>query len=73
MAMRAKSLLDPFGKTLADAVQFYLEHLKMETARASGALVSDLAEEWYVSKCNPTKTKPLRERTIEGIRETKNR
>jgi integrase len=72
MAMRAKSLLDPFGKTLADAVQFYLEHLKMETARASGALVGDLAEEWYVSKCNPTKTKPLRERTIEGIRETKN-
>jgi hypothetical protein len=50
MVMKAKCLPDTFGRTLVAAVQSYLEHLKMQTARASGSLVSDLAAEWYYSQ-----------------------
>ena len=48
--MKAKCLPDTFGRTLVAAVQSYLEHLKMQNARASGSLVSDLAAEWYYSQ-----------------------
>lgn len=32
MAVHAKSLLNPLGRILDDAVQLYLEHPKLETA-----------------------------------------
>src|SRR5207253_1213515 len=46
-AVRALERLEPFGKSLSDAVDFYLAHLKAVT---SSALVESVYADYYRSK-----------------------
>ncbi len=67
MALKGKQILEPYGKTIDDAVRFYADHLKREVARTTSAFVSDLADKWYSYKSNPNGNKILREASIKNI------
>lgn len=67
MALKGKATLEPYGRTLQDAVLFYEDHLKKEAARTASAMVGDLADKWYAFKSNPKGNRPLRQDTIDDI------
>lgn len=67
MALKGRQILDPYGKTIDDAVLFYETHLKREAARTSSAFVSDLADKWYIFKSKPNGNKILRQESIDDI------
>lgn len=71
MALRGKSILEPFGKTVADAVYFYANFLEQEKAKHNGAITGILADEWREFKFNGNKNaEPLRQDTKDDIIET---
>lgn len=47
-AVRGEDSLRPYGKTIADAVAFYLAHLKKQAQ--GGVLISEAAQQWKDSK-----------------------
>ncbi len=68
MALTADKRLHPYGKSLLQAVDFYVAYLQAEQQRKDSALIPVLAEQWYESK-KGGKTKQLRALTLKGIRE----
>lgn len=72
MAVRAKIRLEPYGKTIADAVAFYEAHLKREKAKAESATVTNLSDLWLKAKSKKTGNKILRKDTIKDITDTSN-
>lgn len=72
MAVRAKIKLEPYGKTIADAVAFYEAHLKSEKAKSDSATVSNLSDLWLKAKSKKKGNKILRKDTIKDITDTSN-
>jgi integrase len=50
MATKGKATLEVFGKTIADAVEFYEAHLISEKAKESSLTVSALVDRWWEDK-----------------------
>jgi integrase len=69
MALKGQRVLEPYGKTIDDAVLYYADHLKREVARTTSAFVSDLADKWYTFKSKSNGNKILREASIKNILE----
>jgi integrase len=69
MAVKGKSRLEVFGKTIAEAVDYFEAHLKLEKAKAASATVSNLAAKWLAAKTNPN-NRVLRKDTVDDIRKT---
>ena len=42
--------LDPFGKTVLDAVDFYCQHLHEQREKEASQTLADLMEEWLAEK-----------------------
>lgn len=70
MALKGRRILEPYGKTIDDAVLFYADHLKREFARSTSAFVSDLADKWYSFKSKGNGNRILREASIKNILDT---
>ena len=68
MTLTATKLLEPFGKSILQAAEFYKTHLDEARKRQDSALVSTLAAAWHEDKSSG-KNKKLRSDTIRGIRE----
>ena len=68
MALTATNLLQPYGKTIIQAAEFYKAHLNDQKKRQDSALVSVLANAWHTEK-KSGKQKKLREDTLRGIYE----
>ena len=66
MAITATNLLQPYGKTIIQAAEFYKAHLDELKKRQDSALVSALAKAWYAEK-KSGKHKKLRADTLRGI------
>lgn len=47
MVLRAKDKLEPYGKTIDDAIEFYVRMLK---DASTSITLKDLSEEWYVAR-----------------------
>lgn len=58
--------LKPFGKTLIDAVEYYLQHLTNHKAANESRLVSELVQEWFNEK-KESKINPIRKRTLDTL------
>jgi integrase len=69
MALTAQKLLEPFGKSIVQAAEFYRTHLEETQKRRDSALVSTLATAWHAEK-ESGKHRKLRSDTIRGIRQT---
>ena len=69
MAIRAKNQLEPYGKSISDAADFYEAHLKKEKAKADSATIANLAAKWLASKTN-FNNRVLRKNTVDDIRKT---
>ena len=69
MAITATNLLQPYGKTIIQAAEFYKSHLDEIKKREDSALVSMLAKAWHDEKKSGKHTK-LRETTLKDIRQT---
>jgi integrase len=69
MAIKGQAALEPFGKSLADAVEFYKEYLLLEQAKGNSQNIKTLVELWWKEKFNK-KRKALRQATIDDIQET---
>jgi integrase len=59
---RLVTQLKPHGKTLSDAVEFYIHHLEQEITNSAVPPINDLCQKWYDEKRN-SKTYPLSEKT----------
>ncbi len=66
MAVKGEELLQPFGKSVLQACQFYRDYLAEDAARMAGEIVEKLADEWYAYK-KSGKQKKLRPATLESI------
>ena len=71
MALQAEKRLSAYDKTILDAVTFYIEHLKAEEKKAKTLTVEIMADKWLLDKEND-KNKPIKERTLQGIKESIN-
>ena len=69
MAIRAKNRLGTYGKTIADACDFYEAHLKREKAKADSATVANLSAQWLAAK-TISNNRVLRKDTVDDIRKT---
>jgi len=69
MAIRAKNRLDQYGKTIADACDFYEAHLQKEKAKAASATIANLSAKWLAAK-TISNNRVLRKDTIDDIRKT---
>lgn len=67
MALSGARMLEPFGRTVQQACEFYRDHLTKEQARLASALIPALAERWHADKKSGS-TKKLRESTLKDIR-----
>jgi integrase len=65
LALQAK--LDPFGKTVADAVDFYARHLTEQRESFQSQTMGVLMDEWLAEKKMRVDQKTLREDTYETI------
>jgi integrase len=70
MAIKGTASLEPFGKTIADAVEHYLEFLALEQAKEKCQTVSTLVDLWKEHKTCPNRGSILRADTIDDINET---
>lgn len=68
MAHRCTERLSHFDKTIDDATNFFIEHLKELKVREASLTVDLLAREWFAEK-KAGKQKSLRKDTIENIEE----
>ncbi|OJU98326.1 MAG: hypothetical protein BGO12_02750 [Verrucomicrobia bacterium 61-8] len=69
MALQSEKRLAVFGKTIADATSFYIEHLEAERERQNSLTVELLVEKWLEAKIN-NPNKALRKTTARDIRQT---
>ncbi len=70
MALKGQAILNPFGKTLIDAVDFYKEFLLAEQAKEESQTVTAMVDLWQKKKTAIRGLKVLRQATINDIRET---
>jgi integrase len=66
-ALKAEAKLRPHGKSINDAVNFYLSHLEAEEKKRQSATIHALAEEWHQAKKTQLARGELRERTVIDI------
>jgi len=66
-ALKAETKLKPHGKTVMDAVHFYIAHLEAEEKKKRSQTVHNLAEEWHKAKKAQQAKGILRERTVTDI------
>ena len=59
--------LAPFGKTIMEAVDFYVEHLKNQQAIQNSNIVSLLLDEWLAEKKRRMEQNTLRKATYESL------
>jgi integrase len=69
-ALKAETKLKPHGKTVMDAVNFYVAHLEAEKEKQNSATVHTLSEEWHKAKKAQLARGILRDRTVSDIRAT---
>lgn len=67
MALKGEEMLNPHGKTVLQACEFYRDYLDELQARQAGETVEKLALEWYEFK-KSGKRKKLRKDSLIGIR-----
>jgi len=72
MAVKGKIRLEAFGKTIADAVDYFEKHLKSEKAKAESATISNLVAKWLAAKTSPNSNRILRKDTLDDIKKTAN-
>jgi len=70
MAFQGQALLEPYGKTVLQACQFYRDFLATEKEKAESALIETLADSWFKDKSH--KKHKLKPPTIRAIRQTAN-
>jgi integrase len=70
MALKGQAILNPFGKTLSDAVDFYKEFLLAEQAKEESQTVTSMADLWVEEKRAQQRRKLLRQATVDDIIET---
>lgn len=66
MAFAGAKLLEPFGKTILQACEFYRAHLLGEKAKEDSATINTLADAWHESK----KREGWRDKTMRDISST---
>lgn len=66
-ALKAETKLKPHGKTVMDAVNFYVAHLAAEEKKKRSQTIHALAEEWHQAKKAQQAKGILRERTVTDI------
>lgn len=66
-ALKAETKLKPHGKTVMDAVNFYIAHLEAEKKKQLSLTVELLAKEWHKVKKAQEAKGILRERTVTDI------
>jgi len=69
-ALKAETKLKPHGKTVMDAVNFYIAHLEAEKKKQQSATIHALADEWHKAKKAQLAKGILRDRTVIDIRVT---
>lgn len=67
-AIQGERLLAEYNKTLSDAVQFYLAHLKSQAEKDKTHTISFLADKWLADR-TADKNKPAKKKTLIGIKE----
>lgn len=67
MAVKGEALLQPYGKTIFQACEFYRDFLRHEAEKRASGTVEKLASDWYRYKSS-NKAKVLRRDTLIGIR-----
>jgi len=70
MALKGQAILEPFGKTLSDAVSFYKEFLLAEQAKEESQTITTMVDLWQKHKTAKRGLKILRQATIDDINET---
>ena len=66
-ALKAETKLKPHGKTVMDAVSFYVSHLEAEEKKKQSRTIHALAEEWFQNKKAKLAKGVLRARTVTDI------
>ncbi len=69
MALRGEAILAPYGKTVAQACEFFRDYLKKQEELQRSALVETLAKQWHGDKASG-RTKKLRARSLADIKWT---
>lgn len=69
-AFLAQRIMEPLGRSIVEACEFYRDHLLKQKEKDESALVEVLAEEWHEDKKDPKHK--LATPTIKGIRQTAN-
>lgn len=64
---RLDAKLKPFGRTLVQAVDFYIQYMQAEMEKSAIPTIKDLCLTWYQSKCN-SKSKPLSQKTKRALK-----
>ena len=70
MAVQGKATLEPFNKTIADAVAHYHRFLLDQQAKEDSKTIAALAELWFAAKTKKNADRILSHKTVEGIAET---
>lgn len=70
MAIKGKTALEEFGKTIDDAVSQFLTFLRTEKAKDESQTISAMANLWLDEKKNKTRRNTLRPATLNDIVET---
>jgi integrase len=68
-ALNAEAKLAKHGRSLSDAVAYYLKHLEAESEKERSLTVRKLANDWFAFKKKKVKRGVLRQRTLDGIKE----
>ncbi len=71
-ALNAEAKLAKHGRSLSEAVAYYLKHLEAESEKERSLTVRKLANDWLASKKKKVKRGVLRQRTLDGITEASN-
>jgi integrase len=69
-ALKAETKLKPHGKTVMDAVNFYVAHLEAERKKQESATIHALTDEWHKAKKAQLAKGILRDRTVSDIKAT---
>lgn len=70
-ALQGRRILEPYGKTVLQACEFYRAHLEAERQRLASYTIESLADEWYEFKASG-RERELRKETLRGIRYGRN-
>ena len=65
--LELKARLEPFGKTVQDAVNFYVKHLTEQRDKESSQTLGVLMDEWLKEKRRRVEEKTLRQTTYETL------